>query len=550
MFTGHDPAGPNGAPYVTFQYSVTDGVMLSMPIEVSVRVNAAPVVPTAIRRVFVDEDSSGILPLTMLASDADGDELTVQFYDLPGAYGKPEFFHVEAGISSKKGAPMDAGRLPVSNRPGSLQVWFEPPTNTTGDVFGCCLHRECPLAIRQTNPTTQRYLQSTCSECSMCLEVGTACECDYNCCPARHFYGKIVYGVKDSFGLRAKNNGEIHLYVRPAPSAPLVADDYTVVAYEGTPTTIDLHAADNDRFCYEENVTYVSGYTVIPSPFPGLPDTVVTNYDWKYEVKCNDEVLSAVLMDAPQPEEGFGTLTTPDGIPPGNLYQVPAVYSTYANFPDAWFGPGSGHPNEISRTEAVAEGRAMWLMGTTQVVYTPPAIAAGYPFITLRFGVRDTTTRYSPRATRVRVVVRHKLDDRLSRFVRLPNWYFRDISTPKLANETVDWWLYPYGFNASFIPNELQDGEHWLTPKKRDEMGAFLMPGGRNDIGQLGLGHAMNLRVPRLNDDADVAPLELERLSAGERSTLGISTAPGNVSRGNVYSWGDGKFIFIFVWAI
>ena len=150
----------------------------------------------------------------------------------------------------------------------------------------------------------------------------------------------------------------------------------------------------------------------------------------------------------------------------------------------------------------------------------------------------------------MRVVVRHKLDDRLSRFVRLPNWYFRDISTPKLANETVDWWFYPYGFNASFIPNELQDGEHWLTPKKRDEMGAFLMPGGRNDIGQLGLGHAMNLRVPRLNDDADVAPLELERLSAGERSTLGISTAPGNVSRGNVYSWGDGKFIFIFVWAI
>ena len=28
--------------------------------------------------------------------------------------------------------------------------------------------------------------------------------------------------------------------------------DYTVVAYEGTPTEIDLHAEDNDRFCYEE----------------------------------------------------------------------------------------------------------------------------------------------------------------------------------------------------------------------------------------------------------------------------------------------------------
>ena len=66
------------------------------------------------------------------------------------------------------------------------------------------------------------------------------------------------------------------------------------------------------------------------------------------------------------------------------------------------------------------------------------------------------------------------------------------------------------------------------------------MPGGRNDIGQLGLGHAMNLRTPRLNDDADVKPLELERLSAGEKSTLGISMAPGNSSRGNVYSWGDG----------
>lgn len=534
---GHDPAGPNGAPYVTFTYVVTDGVMLSMPVEVSVRVNAAPVIPSAIRRVFVDEDSSGILPVNMLASDSDGDELTVQFIELPGAYGKPEFFHVESGA---KGAPMDSGRLPVSNRPGSLQVWFEPPYNTSGDKFGCCLHRECPTEILRLNPTTQQYLQSTCQECSMCATVNTACECDYNCCPQRHFYGKIVYGVKDSFGMRSKTNGEIHVYVRPAPSAPLVMPDYTVVAYEGTPTEIDLHAADNDRFCYEENVTYVSGYTVIPAAFPGLPDTVVTQYDWKYEVKCNEEVLSAVLVDAPLEDEGLGTLSTPDGVPPGNLYKVQQAYEAYVQFPEAWFGPDSGHPQGISRTEAVAEGRAMWLMGTTKVVYTPPPIAAGYPFVTLRFGIRDTTTKYSPRTTRVRVVVRHKLDDRLSRFVRLPNWYFRDISTSKLANETVDWWLYPYGFNPDFIPEGLQDGTHWLTPKRRDEMGAFLMPGGRNDIGQLGLGHAMNLRTPRLNDDADVKPLELERLSAGERSTLGISMAPGNSSRGNVYSWGDG----------
>ena len=78
-------------------------------------------------------------------------------------------------------------------------------------------------------------------------------------------------------------------------------------------------------------MTYISGYTVIPA-FPGLPDTVVTQYDWKYEVKCNEEVLSAVLVDAPLEDEGLGTLSTPDGVPPGNLYKVQQVYSAYAQF--------------------------------------------------------------------------------------------------------------------------------------------------------------------------------------------------------------------------
>ena len=49
----------------------------------------------------------------------------------------------------------------------------------------------------------------------------------------------------------------------------------------------------------------------------------------------------------------------------------------------------------------------------------------------------------------------------------------------------------------------------------------------------------MNLRSPRLNVTRTSSPGD-ERLSVGEKSTLGISMAPGNSSRGNVYSWGDG----------
>ena len=73
----------------------------------------------------------------------------------------------------------------------------------------------------------------------------------------------------------------------------------------------------------------------------------------------------------------------------------------------------------------------------------------------------------------MRVVVRHKLDDRLSRFVRLPNWYFRDISTSKLANETVDWWLYLYGFPTDFIPEGLGMGRTGSRPRDGTRWGRF-----------------------------------------------------------------------------
>ena len=56
------------------------------------------------------------------------------------------------------------------------------------------------------------------------------------------------------------------------------------------------------------------------------------------------------------------------------------------------------------------------------MVYTPPALAAGFPFFTLQYGLKDTTGDYSTNTTSVRIVVRHLLDDALSRFVRLPKW--------------------------------------------------------------------------------------------------------------------------------
>ena len=56
------------------------------------------------------------------------------------------------------------------------------------------------------------------------------------------------------------------------------------------------------------------------------------------------------------------------------------------------------------------------------MVYTAPSLAAGFPFFTLRYGLKDTTGDYSIGTTSVRIVVRHFLDDALSRFVRLPKW--------------------------------------------------------------------------------------------------------------------------------
>jgi len=50
---------------------------LELPLwDVPIRINAAPSVPASARRVFVDEDSGGILPLDLLATDPAGDVVT------------------------------------------------------------------------------------------------------------------------------------------------------------------------------------------------------------------------------------------------------------------------------------------------------------------------------------------------------------------------------------------------------------------------------------------------------------------------------------------
>ena len=100
----------------------------------------------------------------------------------------------------------------------------------------------------------------------------------------------------------------------------------------------------------------------------------------------------------------------------------------------------AGYLNVTNQTvaEAAAAARGMYLNGTLTIVYTPPPITAGFPFITLRYALRDSLGDYSLGTTAVRVVVRHLLDDALSRFVRLPTWAFRPLAAP--LNQSVDWW--------------------------------------------------------------------------------------------------------------
>ena len=145
---GRDGSGPSNPAYCTVQFVVSDGELLSVPADVTVRVNAAPTVPATIRRVFVDEDSGGVLPMDMLASDTDGDVLTFYLTAMTGSTSRPEFFDVDFNhtlgydpSTARRGRALSTSDLPQSLTAGSPRVWFEPRPNTTGNLTGCCSKR-------------------------------------------------------------------------------------------------------------------------------------------------------------------------------------------------------------------------------------------------------------------------------------------------------------------------------------------------------------------------------------------------------------------------
>ena len=247
--------------------------------------------------------------------------------------------------------------------------------------------------------------------------------------------------------------------------------------------------------------------------------------DWEWKLECKPEVLSAVILDAPLAEANAteGSLSAPGGVRHYSnvLYRVANPSTDYLAYPSTWYGNHT-HRNQ-TLAEAQSENRAMFLNETLSVVYTPPPLAAGFPFFTLRYGLIDASGEYSSGTTLVRIVVRHKLDDALSRFVRLPKWAFRSIEKP--LNESVDWWSNgPAGVDPNSLTSE-QRANNWLTPKLHNQMGAYSMVFGRNDAGQLGIGSARVRRLPELSDAPGVVNLDLAAVSAGDASALAVSTA-------------------------
>ena len=81
--------------------------------------------------------------------------------------------------------------------------------------------------------------------------------------------GVDVPRARDSNGLLSDAVGTMHIYVRPAPDAPIAQPDITVVATEGEPLVIELPARDDDLVCSDVNVTLPDVVTVTESIFEG-----------------------------------------------------------------------------------------------------------------------------------------------------------------------------------------------------------------------------------------------------------------------------------------
>ena len=619
---GRDPSGPSGAAYATVSFVVVDNAhdagwpyyasdadRRSATAVAAVRVNAKPVVPSAPRKVFVDSDFDGVLPLELLASDPDGDAVSIEITGaLPGKEpvlgtrlfaqhggkhsneGETNANQSEWRAVAADGVSPGAGLLSGSTlhalTPGSTRVWFAP--RGVGASDACCPARACG----------GMQVEATCEPCyddgDATIDAGAVKpENDCLCCAARHFYGRLTYVARDALGSRSNVEGVVDVYVRPGSRAPETPPDDDareknahwapprVFATEGRAAYFRLAARNfGEESCVEvkTNVTapYVScapeplGAVLLDAPaegsteeaekgslravvFPedlaelddafgdgGFARRVVERFDKDrvvfangasnetdafssvafsesfagYEPEVDDARVHAIVSEALR----LGVAVLADLEP----YDVAAMGA----LPSSWT---SSLGNPVMNARVVPHEARLLL------AYTPPAVAAGFPLAAFAYGVSDGAGLLSATTTLVRFFVRHALDLDASRFTRFPHWAFRPISPADWvgvrAEDTVNWWV--SGFET--IPDARLRSTNFLVPKKMGEMGAFVYPFGRNDIGQLGMGSARPRRFPTLADDVRHRGLDLDRLAVGSSSTIGISN-----SDGKAYAWGDG----------
>ena len=628
---GADLDGTNGAPYASVTYAVVDTVQVGSPYNsvndqrsnsavVSIRVNAKPKVDDSLRRVFVESDFDAALPLLFLATDSDGDEVTIQTVGLlpgytpvlgtrsgigvndPGIVTPEPEWHLVDGSSKGHSLPSDG--IGVALPPGSQKIWFSP--SGVGDSDTCCPARVC-LGVN---------VPATCRPCyDDASTVGsTKPENDCLCCPGRHFYGSVTYVAFDEHGLRSNDIGQIDIYVRPGSKSPEVPSlglghsggsghpqtlfsPPKVFTTEGSNVYFRLAARNfGEKKCTD---VAASGFDppyvdCEPEPIRGVvlnpPSTAVDVEDegsllavvFPEDLELltqafNDGGVAKALVSKFDADDisNFGntssltTLTYPlrssglqsvitecvrvgvcsltallerDDVPPADWPSMPSQWT-------------DGTEYDITNAKVVPGNSRLIL------AYTPPQIAAGFPYKTFVYGVVDDANLPSLTTSTSQIFVQHQLNQNASRFTKFPFWAFRPISSSDdffigtKAEHTVNWWQIAVGSNntgsggsisgsssglnslniSTVVPNELINS-NFLVPKKLGEMGAFVYPFGRNDIGQLGVASARPNRFPKIANDVRHRGLDLSKLAVGIRSTIGISN-----SDGKAYAWGDGS---------
>ena len=501
------------------------------------------------------------------------------------------------------GAGLLSGSTVHALTPGSKRVWFAP--RGVGASDACCPARVC--AGMQVAATC-----APCFDDGDDGDAATTKpENDCLCCPARHFYGRLTYVARDALGSRSNDEGVVDVYVRPGSRAPETPpDDDARDSYWAPPRVFATEsrtayfrlAARNfgEETCVDHPADLSTGTAPFVACAPEPLGAVILDPPDAEKGSLRAVVfpenladLDAVLGDggfarrlisgfdkdrvvlANRTENNHDTRTTTSGAsrvvsrfagyePEGGeedgiaLHGIvseavrlgvasvaslaPVDVAPAAVFPAAWTSSiGSAYDNATAR---VVPPSARLILA-----YTPPAVAAGFPFVTFAYGIEDASGARSAAASVARVFVRHAPDLAASRFTRFPHWAFRPISAADWvgtrAEDTVDWWALVR--DGSYVPGAalpdatLPDARlrstNFLVPRRAgDEMGAFAHPFGRNDIGQLGMGSARPRRFPTLADDIRHRGLDLDRLAVGSRSTVGVSN-----SDGKAYAWGDGS---------